>query len=173
MATILSECGKFRYRLDRQVADIGPVYAFFGINPSTADATLDDATVRKWRGFVTRWGGSRFIVGNVFAFRATDVRQLATAADPVGRLSNDYLKEIIAEADVLVPCWGNITKVPRDLRSHFRWLFGLLMTSGKPVKSFGISKGGDPMHPLMLGYDTPLMDLAGRTALSNQGGGNV
>lgn len=70
MTAIISPCGKYRYRLDRSVADSGPVYAFFGVNPSTADASIDDATVRKWRGFISRWGGSRFIVGNeVFRHR--------------------------------------------------------------------------------------------------------
>ena len=55
--------------------------AFFGVNPSTADASSDDSTVRKWRGFTQRWGGSRFIVGNVFAYRSTDVRQLAAVEE--------------------------------------------------------------------------------------------
>ena len=81
-SAIISHCGKYRYRLDRMVSDSGPVYAFFGVNPSTADASVDDATVRKWRGFVQRWGGSRFIVGNAFAYRSTDVRQLAAVEDP-------------------------------------------------------------------------------------------
>ena len=78
MNAVISNCGMYRYRLDRTVSDSGPVFAFFGVNPSTADASSDDSTVRKWRGFTQRWGGSRFIVGNVFAYRSTDVRQLAT-----------------------------------------------------------------------------------------------
>lgn len=155
-SAILSDCGQFRYRLERTVADAGLVYAFFGVNPSTADAEADDATVRKWRGFVTRWGGSRFIVGNVFAFRATDVRALAAAPDPIGRLNNDHITQIIAASDILVPCWGNRSKVPPQLRSNFRWLMQVLHASGKPVMAFGLSKSGDPLHPLMLGYSTPL-----------------
>lgn len=156
---VLSDCGTWRYRLDRRVAEVGPVYAFFGVNPSTADASIDDATVRKWRGFVTRWGGSRFIVGNVFAFRATDVRELASAADPIGRMNNDHIRAIIAEADILVPCWGNRSKVPVELRSSFHWLTQVLQAAGKPVMTFGLSQGGDPKHPLMLGYDTELVAL--------------
>jgi hypothetical protein len=155
---VISDCGRYRYRLERRVADVGPVYAFFGVNPSTADASLDDATVRKWRGFVTRWGGSRFIVGNVFAFRSTDVKALASTSDPIGRLNNDHLGEIIAEADILVPCWGDQLKVPSELRMHFRWMGRVLAAAGKPVKTFGLSNGGYPKHPLMLGYNTPLLD---------------
>ena len=159
MSAILSDCGAFRYRLARRVCETGPVYAFFGVNPSTADANLDDATVRKWRGFVTRWGGSRFIVGNVFAFRATDVRGLAHASDPIGRVNNDHLKAIMDDADILVPCWGNRTKAPPMLRSSFHWLLQQLHASGKPVMAFGMTKGGDPLHPLMLGYSTQLVRL--------------
>lgn len=161
MSAVISDCGRYRYRLDRSLGMLGgPVYAFFGVNPSTADAEIDDATVRKWTGFVTRWGGSRFIVGNVFAYRATDVRELARVDDPIGRENNDYLQQIVGESDILVPCWGNVTKVPRDLRLHFRWLLRALNESGKTVQCFGLSKGGDPLHPLMLGYATALRSLS-------------
>lgn len=159
MSAILSSCGLYRYRLDRSVAFSGPVYAFFGVNPSTADATVDDATVRKWIGFTKTWGGRRFIVGNVFAFRATDVRGLATANDPFGPDLGDHITDIIAEADILVPCWGSVSKVPPKLRFAFDVLMDALASSGKPVKCFGRTKAGDPKHPLMLGYGTPLVDI--------------
>ena len=163
MSAVLSGCRRYRYRLDRDVDPLlgGPVYAFFGVNPSTADASVDDATVRKWKGFVTRWGGSRFIVGNVFGYRATDVRELARCSDPVGHDNLAYLMMICAEADVLVPCWGNETKVPKILRHHFRITLNTLFGLGKPVMSFGFSKIGDPLHPLMLGYDTNLVTMRG------------
>ncbi len=99
-------------RLDRVIGITGPVYAFFGVNPSTADASLDDATVRKWIGFCKRWGASRLIVGNVFAYRATDVRELTKVNDPHGPDIGVHLRDFITEADILVPCWGNTTKVP-------------------------------------------------------------
>lgn len=157
MAAIISDCGKYRYRLEREIAETGPVYAFFGVNPSTADATVDDATVRKWRGFVSRWGGSRFIVGNVFAFRATDVRQLSSAADPVGPLNANHIREIAAAADVLVPCWGNRSKLPPHLRRHLNECLATLRSFDKRVVTFGLSQSGDPLHPLMLSYSTELV----------------
>ncbi|WP_295810364.1 DUF1643 domain-containing protein [uncultured Nitratireductor sp.] len=161
MSAVPSECQKYRYRLDREIdflAD-GPVYAFFGVNPSTADATIDDATVRKWKGFVTRWGGSRFIVGNVFAYRATDVKELAKATDPIGPDNFDHLFRICDEADILVPCWGSRSKLPKALRYRLDWALNVLAGFGKPLMTFGASKGGDPLHPLMLGYETTLRAL--------------
>lgn len=159
MSAIISDCGKYRYRLERTVGWTGPVYAFFGINPSTADAHLDDATVRKWIGFTKLWGGSRFIVGNVFAYRATEVAELASVENPTGPENVESLSAIMHEANVLVPCWGNSTKVPKHLRGEFEAILLRLVESGKPVMHLGLTKGGDPKHPLMLSYDTPLMPL--------------
>lgn len=159
-SAVLSECGTWRWRLDRTVAETGLVFAYFGVNGSTATGDEDDATVRKWNGFTIRNGGARYITGNAFGYRATDVRELAKCADPVGPENDRYLAEIIAEADVLVPCWGNRDKVPERLRHRFNVVTRMIFAAEKPVKVFGLTQSGDPKHPLMLGYDTPLTDWA-------------
>ena len=171
MSAVISPCGTYRYRLDRSglpplsqcILDegnrhplAGKTVAFFGVNPSTADASVDDATVRKWVGFCRRWGVGRFIVGNVFSFRATDVRDLARVPFQQGPQHFAHLAKIIEDADVLVPCWGNSGKVPQGLRSQFGLMLAWLQRTGKPVMHFGLTASGDPKHPLMLGYDTPL-----------------
>jgi hypothetical protein len=158
MSAIISECGTFRYRLEREVQLSGLVIAYFGVNGSTAGAVENDHTVRKWIGFTRVNGGSRFIVGNAFGYRATDVNALAHAADPVGPENDSHLARIIADADLLVPCWGSRQKLPPRLRHRMDDLRDLLFASGKPVKIFGLSKSGDPLHPLMLGYNTPLIE---------------
>lgn len=161
MSAIISPCGTWRLRLDRSIKSPKGqlVFAFFGVNPSTDDGDISDATSRKWYGFTERNGGCRYIAGNPFAYRSTDVKKLSSVAEPVGPENGTYLARIIQEADVLVPCWGNRSKVPKHLRFHLDRLMYQLMNSGKPVKVFGITKSGDPMHPLMLGYDTPLVDI--------------
>lgn len=156
MSAVISPCGLYRYRLDREVQPEGKVFAFFGINPSTADADLDDATVRKWRGFAQRNGGRKFIVGNVFSYRATDVRHISGPIQPHGPHHWPHVVQIVEDADVLVPCWGNSGKVAAPLRPHILGLLDYLEASGKPVMHFGLTAGGDPKHPLMLAYDTPL-----------------
>lgn len=157
VSAILSPCGTFRYTLSRLCRNTsGPSYAFFGVNPSTADALEDDATVRKWTGFVNAWGGSCYSVANVFAYRATNVKKLATVDDPVGHMNFHFQNQLIALADILVPCWGNRSKVPKQLRWHFFALLDRLKQSGKPVMCFGKTLSGDPKHPLFLPYDTKL-----------------
>jgi hypothetical protein len=159
MSAVISECGLYRYRLERDVQMQGITIGFFGVNGSTADAMLDDATVRKWIGFTKLLGGKRFIVGNVFGYRATDVRELAMAVDPVGPQNAAHLCQIIADVDLLVPCWGSRTKVPLRLRTHFDSTLDLLFASGKPVKVFGHTLEGDPKHPLFLPYSTAMIDI--------------
>lgn len=162
-SAVISECGLYRYRLDRELLETGIVIAFFGVNPSTADASAEDATTRKWYGFSVRQFARKYIAVNPFAFRSTDVNALAGAADPIGPDNDRHIDEVIKEADLLVPCWGSTDKVPPRLRYRFVEIFERLFDSNKPVKIFGLTKGGDPKHPLMLGYSTPLK-CAFRTA---------
>lgn len=148
---------QYRYTLVRSfpLCD-GSKYAFFGINPSTADDQFDDATVRKWKGFVARWDGCGFVVGNCFAARATDVRKLAEFDDPIGPLNDYHLKNICDACDVLVPCWGSRKKIPDRLHERLDFVTRLVLSYDKPVMCFGKTSSGDPKHPLMLGYDTVL-----------------
>jgi len=150
-------CGQYRYRLERVLAEHGIVVAYFGVNPSTAGAEVEDQTTMKWRGFAFRMSARKYIAGNPFAFRATDVRALSRAADPVGPENEQHIRQIVADADLLVPCWGNRSKLPLALRPRLGALTRVLLASGKPVHVFGLTKSGDPLHPLMLGYDTQLV----------------
>lgn len=160
MTAIISECGTYRYRLERELQLAGIVVAFFGCNPSKADSVISDQTDMKWRSFARLLGGRKYIAGNPFAYRARDVRELAHALDPIGPFNDMHLAQIIADADLLVPCWGDRTKLPAAMRPHLDALAGRVLTAGKPVKVFGFTKGGDPKHPLMLGYDTELLPWA-------------
>ncbi|MFH7094285.1 hypothetical protein ACHWI2_17055, partial [Klebsiella pneumoniae] len=69
---------------------------------------------------------------------------------------------IIRDADVLVPCWGSRTKLPKSLHVHLDRLLEQLVASGKPVLAFGVTGSGDPKHPLMLGYSTKLVPWGGK-----------
>jgi hypothetical protein len=91
--------------------------------------------------------------------RGNGTDALAEAKDPVGPLNFWYLQHIMETADVLVPCWGSRNKLPRQLWSHLDVLLAMLRASGKPLLTFGLTASGDPGHPLMLGYSTPLIKL--------------
>lgn len=158
---IISPDGVYRYRLDRAVGDGQSeplVFGYFGVNGSTATAEHNDQTVKKWIGFTERNGGSRFVVGNAFAYRARDVAALAEAADPIGPENDMHLYDIMTEVDILVPCWGARGKLPPRLRPRLDLMRNLIFTFKKPILIFGLTASGDPAHPQMLGYETVLRE---------------
>lgn len=158
MSAVISRDGKYRYRLDRTVATSGIVVAFFGVNPSTASETVDDATSKRWVVHARRLGARTYIAGNPHALRSTHVRVLQSALDPVGPDNARHLREIIAEADILIPCWGSRRKLPSVLWPAVDALRETLFAAGKPLRIFGLTQSRDPLHPLMLSYETPLVE---------------
>lgn len=156
-AAVISPDGVFRYLLERTIAAAGPVAAICSVNPSTADAKIDDQTIRKDMGFARRLGWSRIIKVNKFALRATDVRALRSAADPVGPENDRYIEQAFREADILVGAWGPLSKLPRPLRERWRAIAAIAERAGKPLHCWGVAKDGHPRHPLMLAYETPLV----------------
>lgn len=103
MSAIISLCGRYRYRLERDIQPTGPVVLLVGVNHSTADATNNDPTIRKELGFGRRLGWRKIIKGNVFAYRATDVGGLAHALDPIGPDNSEHLIAMVADADLIIP----------------------------------------------------------------------
>ena len=156
MSAVISPCGQYRYRLERQCEGEGST-AIIMVNPSTADATEDDATIRRLVGFGNRNKWGRLIVGNLFAYRATDVRKLARITDPAGLPENDlHIMRMCRGADRVIVAWGPITKQPRYHRGRWRKVMDLI---DQPVFSIGpVAKCGHPKHPLMLPYDSPILE---------------
>lgn len=156
MSAIISDCGKYRYRLEREGRGVGST-AIIMVNPSTADAELDDATIRKLRGFGERNQWGRLIVGNLFAYRATDVRELGKVSNPVGPENDAHLSAIFAEADRVIFAWGPVSKQPQVHRG-LRWRKVWQVAENRLVHSIGEpAKCGHPKHPLMLPYDSPIL----------------
>jgi len=83
MSALFSTCRTYRYALYRQLDQANQTtVAFIGLNPSTADETKDDPTIRRCVGFARSWGFGFLLMQNLFAFRATDPRVMKAADDP-------------------------------------------------------------------------------------------
>jgi hypothetical protein len=112
-AAVISADGRYRYMLWRACSgdaldrSLENAVLFIGLNPSTADASNDDATVRRWIGFARAWGYSSFFAANLFAFRSTDPGTLKVCSDPVGPENDWWLTELALLARDVVCCWGN------------------------------------------------------------------
>lgn len=158
MGAVISPCRRYRYRLERPAPFGDFCTAVIMVNPSTADATENDATIRKLLGFRDRRGWGNLIVGNLFAYRATDVRELAGEADPIGPDNDYHLRRMIGDAQQVVVAWGPVTKQPKALRDRWKVVANIAQPLGKPLLSIGApAKCGHPRHPLMLAYEEPIL----------------
>lgn len=156
-SAIISPCGLYRYRLERQSPGDGQTTVIM-VNPSTADATQDDATIRKLIGFGQRHQWGRIVVGNLFAYRATDVRDLQRVRDPIGPHNDTYLLDMLREADRVIVAWGPVTKQPKHLRDRYRRIEQMARMVSRELSSIGEpAKCGHPKHPLMLPYNSPIL----------------
>lgn len=149
----ISDCGQFRYMLIRRWKP-GMLLTFIMLNPSTADADEDDATIRKCVGFADRFGFGGIIVVNLFAYRATDPKDLKKAGFPIGDLNDDAILAAVSAAGEVVCAWGvNANRTARPAQ-----VCKMLAEYGARPKCLDITDAGWPSHPLMLSYDRPLLD---------------
>lgn len=145
---VISPCGEYRYRLWRQWEPCQPSMVWVMLNPSTADASQDDPTIRRCIGFAKREGFGGIDVLNVFALRATDPDALLTHRDPFGPENEEYLLRCRSGhlMSKLFLGFGAIHS-PRVL-SHYKRAWVALAAS--MPNCFGVTKHGWPRHPLYL-----------------------
>lgn len=150
----ISPDGVYRYSLERMWNDGGPLgVTWVMLNPSTADATVDDATIRVCIDFSQRWGYDWLRVVNLFAFRATKPQVLTTADDPVGPDNMTHVIKALKGSRITVVAWGaNWSKVP-GAGSVIEHLKG----QDHPLYCLGTTKDGSPRHPLYIARTTQPM----------------
>jgi hypothetical protein len=150
----ISQCGRYRYRLTRSWGG-GPALAFVMLNPSTADAAIDDPTIRRCMGFARREGAAGVIVANLYAFRATTPSELKRAEDPFGPRNRDALREAARQAEragmPLVCAWG-IHGDGSEAVEIFRHTTARLVCLGRTAC-------GAPRHPLYVRADRPFEEF--------------
>lgn len=155
-SAIFSDCKRYRYRLDRPSGLYPGSTAVIMVNPSRAGVVSNDHTIRKLLGFQVRHGWGKLIVGNVFAYRATDIDNLKLAADPVGPDNKKHLQQIIFEADRVVVAWGRLSKLPKNLQKEWKSVVKIAERLEKTLYCLGICQDGHPVHPLMIPYERKL-----------------
>lgn len=119
------------------------------LNPSTADHRRDDPTIRRCMGFARAWGYSILEVRNLFAWRATDPRELLTAPDPTGSRRGDRELRAVLDADLVVAAWGAWVPYARDRDA-------LALLAGRRLMCLGQTRNCRPRHPLYVGGSTRL-----------------
>ena len=141
-----SPCRKYRYTLwrtwPRMLGHLPGYVNFICLNPSTADETTDDNTIRKCVKFAKAWGYGAMCVTNLFAWRSTNRQVLKTLFDPIGPENDWHLVNIANNADLVVAAWS------QDGGLFARSAYVRSMVE-KPIHILRMGKS-EPWHPLYL-----------------------
>lgn len=148
----ISSCNRYRYILERGFADTGPTVIFCMLNPSTADASKDDPTIRRCIGFAKREEASKLVVVNLFAGRATKPDDLFAMEDPVGPRNQNAWEESLDGNELIVAAWGADQRAKRAGDRFRAWA----RMWGRELYCLGRTKAGAPRHPLYVKADQPL-----------------
>lgn len=148
-SAVLSDCGRYRYRLTRTIGPGRRSICWIMLNPSTADADADDPTIRKVVGFSRRWSYDRIVVVNLFAWRATKPRELARAEDPIGPENDSHIGSAVIDADLVVAAWG---VEGSHLISGRAFHVTHRLLAAVDMHVIGTTTNGSPGHPLMPAY---------------------
>lgn len=142
----------YRWGLGRQWDDRKMQMTFVMLNPSSAGCLNDDPTIRKCIGFANRHGCGGIEVVNLFGLVSTDPKGLLKVEDPVGPCNDTALRWAMARP-LVVAAWG---RFPKKLRKAIQPISSI---PAGGLRCFGVTKDGQPRHPLMLAYSTRLQDL--------------
>lgn len=147
---MFSECRTWRYALTCNWNATAGVVAFIGLNPSTADATNNDPTVRRCINYAKSWGFGGMVMLNLFGFRATVPRDMKAARDPVGPGNDKIIAEQCRRAAKVIAAWG-VHGAHHDRAEHVTRI-----VIPHQVWCLGTTKDGHPRHPLYVRADQQL-----------------
>ncbi|EUC12111.1 DUF1643 domain-containing protein [Paraburkholderia hospita] len=166
MSAIISPCGQYRYLLKRHAESMSPMKTtplFVMLNPTTADPTLDDLTIRRCRGFAKLWDGNGLTVANLYALRSTAPAALWSHPDPVGPDNDDYLWNLASDCGDVVCAWGSNAKP-----EHAARVATILADAGARLWCLSTTNDGSPRHPLYVRYQ-PLIEWRPVAASAEKG----
>ncbi len=135
--------GDYRYSLERRWGK-GRGLLFIMLNPSTADATKNDPTIRRCMGFAKQWRHPAVTVANIFAYRATDPELMKKQVDPVGPRNDEAIMKLAENAASIVCAWGN----HGTFRKRGDEVKEMLWGRGFVLKTFRLTSKYQPEHPL-------------------------
>ncbi|MFA5429818.1 MAG: DUF1643 domain-containing protein [Candidatus Omnitrophota bacterium] len=115
------------------------------MNPSTANETKDDPTIRRLIGFAKEWELGALYAGNLFGLVTPDPAKLLLEGMKYPNNRNDWaLLEMKKRSSVVLAAWGHIGRYAESRAAE------VLRLVGSPIYCLGITKGGQPKHPLYM-----------------------
>ena len=153
----LSPCATYRYNLWRAWDPSKERVLWVMLNPSTADASQNDPTIRRCIGFSMAWGFGSLEVVNLFALRATDPNQLSRHGleHAIGPDNDRYIQEAMKRSTMIVCAWGS------HKAAGYRSGSVLDLLGRHTVMVLGKNKNGGPKHPLYIKKSTQVQGYMG------------
>jgi hypothetical protein len=142
---VFSPDRKYRYQLTRSIGPYMQSVNFIMLNPSTADETKDDPSIRRCIGFARSWGFGRLIVTNLFAIRATDPKQMLSEPEPIGQDNSEWLVKSANRSALVVCAWG-AHGAHRDRGMEVQ----RFLLPRHNLHMLRLTAQGEPAHPLYL-----------------------
>lgn len=137
---VLDDERDYRYALWR-IWDWSNGYAMFiGLNPSTADETVNDPTIRRCHRFALDWGYGGLVMCNLFAWRATKPRVMQRADEPIGPDNDAWLAFLAQGAEIVIAAWG--------VKGGFMERDREVCELGFQLYCLDLTREGAPRHPL-------------------------
>ncbi|MBL4870566.1 MAG: DUF1643 domain-containing protein [Robiginitomaculum sp.] len=153
---LFSPCRQYRYRLSQIWDEHKLPLTWLMLNPSTADEVKNDPTVERCERRARMWGYGGSIVFNIFAFRATDPKDMRAQTDPIGPENDKWIRQIAKqsrERDV-VAGWGE----HGAHRNRGQAVLDIFMQEEGQISALKINASGHPAHPLYIAYSkSPLL----------------
>lgn len=143
--------GRYRYSLGRRWSS-DPTLAIIMLNPSWADGSLDDPTIRRCLGLAQGWGFGAIAVVNLFAYRSPHPKLLKLVNDPIGQGNDAVLAATAHRADQILLAWGNWG----SWRGRDRAVLTLLSPFEAKCRCLSHNRTGQPRHPLYVPRSNPL-----------------
>ena len=151
---ILSPCEDYRYELERVWDDSKPVLVVCMLNPSRADAKVNDPTVLALTHFATLWGYGGIRIVNLYAFRASQPKEMFN--QPEGMRSGPdnwmHLQAAIefakTQGERLLVAWGR----GGDVDGLDKWFANRAVSQGVTLLCLDRTKDGHPKHPMARGH---------------------
>lgn len=152
----ISDCGLYRYELRRIWDDALPPLVLCMLNPSIADAEIDDPTIVRAMQRARNAKCGSLLVVNLGAGRNTSPQKWMAMADPIGPRNEPHLSGALHEAwrrkGIAVAGWGAWGGF-MDRDKNF---LQMAKANAVPLFCLGKTVDGHPRHPLYVSYETQL-----------------
>ena len=158
---LFSKCRSYRWILKRELLSGKKTIIFIGLNPSRANSYYNDRTLTRIINFASRWSYKDIYIINLFGLVSKSSLQLSKSNDPTGG-NNDLITLKSLEfwrknnnCDLWLG-WGDKGQLNgRDrkvlkLIKNYSYLKSNENNYSKSVFCLGLSKKGNPRHPLYM-----------------------